>query len=96
MNMELPGNHTEGKVAKAIESETAKLPSDIFLWTGLGMLASSFFLFGMNYRHSALMVGQLASPILIMGVYDKLVKQAGHDFTDKKPQRQSKAATVQI
>ena len=94
--MELPGNHTEGNVAKAIEAETAKLPSDIFLWAGLGLLAFSFGLFASKQRHTALLIGQLASPILIMGVYDKLVKQSGHDFTDKKPQRQSKAANFQI
>jgi hypothetical protein len=31
------------------------------------------------------MVGQFASPILIMGLYDKIVKQQGHDYQDKKP-----------
>ena len=82
---ELPGNQTEGKVAKAIETETAKMPSDVFLWTGIGMLASSFMMFAMGRRHAALMVGQLAYPILIMGVYDKIVKQSGHDYQDTKP-----------
>lgn len=28
--------HKEGKVAKAIEEQTAKLPSDLFLWAALG------------------------------------------------------------
>lgn len=82
---ELPGDQTEGKVAKAIESETAKIPSDFFLWTGLGMLGSSLAMFALGRRHSALMVGQFASPILIMGLYDKIVKQQGHDYQDKKP-----------
>ena len=26
------GSHQEGRVAKAIEEQTAKLPSDTFLW----------------------------------------------------------------
>jgi hypothetical protein len=37
------GNHgyAEGETAKAIEQETAKMPSDIFLWTGLSCLGAS-------------------------------------------------------
>jgi len=29
---------TEGKTAKAIEEQTSKLPSDIFLWSPLGAI----------------------------------------------------------
>ena len=28
--------HSEGVVAKTIEQQTAKLPSDVFLWAALG------------------------------------------------------------
>ena len=31
----------EGPVAKAIESQTAKLPSDLFLWASVGAMATS-------------------------------------------------------
>ena len=33
--------HQEGPVAEAIEEQTAKLPSDLFLWTALGTVAIS-------------------------------------------------------
>ena len=31
-----PPEHEEGAVARAIEQQTAKLPSDIFLWLAAG------------------------------------------------------------
>jgi hypothetical protein len=31
--------HTEGQIAKSIESQTAKLPSDTFLWAAIGLVA---------------------------------------------------------
>ena len=36
--------HKEGKLAKAIEEQTAKLPSDIFLWAAVGSIAVSLVL----------------------------------------------------
>ena len=34
--------HQEGPVATSIEEQTAKLPSDLFLWVGVGFMALSF------------------------------------------------------
>ena len=34
-------SHREGGVAKAIESQTAKLPSNLFLWAAFGSMAGS-------------------------------------------------------
>jgi hypothetical protein len=34
-------------------------------------------------KHSALFVGQWAAPFLLLGIYNKLVKQEGHDQNDK-------------
>ena len=33
--------HTEGQIAKSIESQTAKLPSDTFLWAAITAMAAS-------------------------------------------------------
>jgi hypothetical protein len=71
--------HKEGPVARTIEKQTAKLPSDIFLWAGLGALAAGAILQFTNARKFSLNVGQLAAPILIMGLYNKLVKLEGHE-----------------
>ncbi len=35
------GSHTEGTVARTIEQQTAKLPSDVFLWAAFGAIGTS-------------------------------------------------------
>ncbi|GAB3545021.1 hypothetical protein [Spirosoma fluminis] len=71
--------HDEGPVAEAIEQQTAKLPSDLFLWGGLGSLAAAAICFAQGKRHEALLIGQWAAPILILGLYNKVVKLEGSD-----------------
>ena len=75
-------SQTEGPIAKAIESQTAKLPSDAFLWAAVGCMATSATLQMMGNKHASLFVGQWAPTILIMGLYNKLVKQLGSDRTE--------------
>jgi hypothetical protein len=75
---------SEGKVATAIEEQTAKIPSDVFLWAALGSMAASLALkFLKDKQHTALFVGQWAAPFLLLGVYNKLVKLEGHDKENK-------------
>ena len=71
--------HSEGPVARAIEEQTAKLPSDIFLWAAGASIATSLILKMLDKDHEALFVGQWAPTILILGLYNKLVKQHGSD-----------------
>ena len=73
----------EGKVAKAIEEQTAKLPSDVFLWAAVGAMACSLTLKLLKNDHMSLFIGQWPAPFLLFGIYNKLVKQDGHDKTDK-------------
>ncbi len=71
--------HKEGAVTKSIENQTAKLPSDTYL-IGAGIaVAISLTLKMMGKKPEALFVGQWVAPILILGVYNKLVKQSGND-----------------
>jgi len=77
-------DHTEGPVAKAIESQTSKLPSDWFLWASITAMATSATLKMMGKNHTALFVGQWAAPFLLMGLYNKLVKQQGHDHEESE------------
>jgi hypothetical protein len=81
----------EGPVARAIEQQTAKLPSDIFLWAaGASILAS----LGMQLLGSrrglldrlrparapaATFIGMWAPTLLLLGIYNKIVKVAGSD-----------------
>lgn len=71
--------HKEGRVAKAIEEQTAKLPSDLFLWTAVGAMAASLTLKLMKNDHLSMFIGQWAPSLLILGLYNKLVKVEGHD-----------------
>ncbi|GAB3759615.1 hypothetical protein [Spirosoma pomorum] len=71
--------HKEGPVATAIEEQTAKLPSDLFLWAALGSMGVSLFLQYQGDRDRSLFVGQWAAPFLLLGLYNKLVKLEGHD-----------------
>ena len=71
--------HEEGKVAKVIEEQTAKIPSDVYLWAALGSMGVSLTMHCLGKKHSGLFFGQWAAPFLLLGIYNKLVKQEGHD-----------------
>lgn len=71
--------HKEGPVAKAIETQTAKIPSDVFLWAALASIGISFALKILKKDHAALFVGQWPAPFLLLGVYNKIVKLEGSD-----------------
>ncbi len=72
----------EGPIAKAIESQTSKLPSDTFLWAGVGVMSVSLTLKLFKQDHLALFIGQWAAPMLLFGLYNKLVKVEGHDAVE--------------
>ncbi len=77
------GSHREGGLARPIEEQTAKLPSDTFLWLALGSIAASLTLKAMDRDRDALFVGQWAPTFLLLGTYNKLVKELGHDKYDR-------------
>jgi hypothetical protein len=74
-----PPEHEEGVVARTIEQQTAKLPSDTFLWLATGSIAASATLKIMGRDKDALFVGQWAPTFLILGLYNKIVKVLGSD-----------------
>lgn len=74
-----PREHGEGFLAKAIEEQTSKLPSDLFLWAACGSIATSLTLKLMGKNSQSLFVGQWAPTFLILGLYNKLVKVEGSD-----------------
>lgn len=75
-------DHSEGKVAKAIEKQTARLPSDTFLWLAVGSIGASAALHLAGKKETSNFIGQWAPTILILGLYNKLVKVAGSDRQD--------------
>jgi len=71
--------HREGSLARAIEQQTAKLPSDTFLWAAVGSMGLSLALEVMGEEKKANFVGHWAPTLLIFGLYNKLVKLQGSD-----------------
>jgi len=74
--------HREGEVARQIEQQTAKLPSDLFLWAAGASILGSLALMSCGHKHGSLFVGQWAPTFLILGLYNKLVKVAGSDRSE--------------
>jgi hypothetical protein len=77
--------HKEEPVASGIERQTAKLPSDLFLWTGLGSVGLALALNLSGRKDQANFVGHWAPTILILGLYNKLVRLRGSDRTNGRP-----------
>lgn len=77
-------DHREGVLARTIEEQTAKLPSDTFLWAATASIATSLTLKMLGRGKDALFVGQWAPTFLLLGVYNKLVKQLGSNRTDNR------------
>lgn len=77
--------YQEGKVAATIEKQTAKIPSDIYLWTAAGCMAVSLTLQVLGKRKTSLFIGQWPAAFLIMGLYNKLVKLEGTDGQHQNP-----------
>lgn len=72
-------DHCEGILARTLEQQTAKLPSDIWLWAALGAMGLSLSCRLKGERDRSLFVGQWAAPLLLIGVYNKIVKVNGSD-----------------
>ena len=75
--------HTEGQIARTIEEQTAKLPSDTFLWASLGAIATSLVLQTLGKKAESLFIGQWAPTFLILGLYNKIVKELGSDAHER-------------
>jgi len=50
----------EGPIARTIEQQTSKLPSDTFLWAALGSIAGSLVMMAMGEEKKANFIGQWA------------------------------------
>lgn len=74
---------TEGGVAKAIEKQTSKMPSDWFLIAAVAAVGASLAMQVSGSKHRSLFFGQWVPTILLLGVYNKIVKVAGSDRFDR-------------
>jgi hypothetical protein len=73
------GGAREDNITGAIESQTSQIPSSAYLGAALGSMALAAILKIAGKHQGSLFVGQWAAPFLLMGVYNKMVKQHGSD-----------------
>ena len=73
------GEAQEDQVTASIEKATSQVPSSVFLGCALASMGVSLGLHFSGRKHEALFVGQWAAPFLLLGIYNKLVKQHGSD-----------------
>ena len=69
----------EGMVTRLTESQTSRIPSIAFLSAAIGSMVASAALQAKGNDRLSLFVGQWVPTFLMIGLYNKLVKVAGHD-----------------
>jgi hypothetical protein len=77
------GQVTEDSFTGTIERQTSKVPSSTFLGLAVASMGVSAILKLAGKDNWALFVGQWAAPFLIMGNYNKMVKQHGSDASSE-------------
>jgi hypothetical protein len=64
----------EGKITTKIEERTGRVPSGAYLALAIGSMALSAGFMVAGRRHVANFIGQWAPTLLVIGVYNKIVK----------------------
>ncbi len=78
------GESQEDQVTAAIEKYTSKVPSSLFLALAVASIGASMAFKASKKDHGALFVGQWVAPFLLLGIYNKMVKQHGSDALTKE------------
>jgi len=69
--------HMESSLTRLLEQQAAKVPSDVFLFASLCSMAFSLGAELLGHERAARFTGMWVGPLLIMGVYTKMVKTFG-------------------
>ena len=69
--------HAEGNLARLIEQQTAKVPSHWFLFAAFTSMGLAIALEFSGRVRAGQFFGQWPTPLLVMGLYNKLVKMLG-------------------
>ncbi len=72
-----PHQHDEGTLTKTIEHYTSQVPSGAYLSFAIGSIALSAILHAAGRKQDATFVGHWVPSILMLGLYNKLVKLEG-------------------
>ncbi|MFC5862708.1 hypothetical protein ACFPT7_10440 [Acidicapsa dinghuensis] len=78
-----PGQVHEDQLTASIEKHTSQIPSSLYLGAALAAMVASASFHLAKKEHPALFVCQWAAPFLLLGIYNKLVKQHGSDGTTR-------------
>jgi hypothetical protein len=75
------GEAQEDQFTAAIEKYTAQIPSTVYLGLAVASILASVTIQSVQKEkaNSALFVGQWVAPFLLLGIYNKMVKQHGSD-----------------
>jgi hypothetical protein len=74
-----PGEVQEDQVTAMLERYSSKWPTSLFMGAAIASIIGSMVLKNQRKHHDALFVGQWVAPFLILGLYNKSVKQHGSD-----------------
>lgn len=74
-----PGEHEEGTLTKQIEQFTSQVPSGFYLSLAFGAIGLAAALRTAGRRDDASFVGLWVPTILLLGLYNKVVKLQGSD-----------------
>ena len=74
-----PGQHEEGELTKRLEHVTSQIPSGVYLGLALGSISLSALLYLSGRKTDATFVGHWAPTLLMIGMYNKMVKLHGSD-----------------
>jgi hypothetical protein len=83
MQNKVSGGIAEDRFTGAIESQTSKVPSSGYLAAAFGAITASAILKILGKDDWAIFVGQWPAAFMLMGVYNKMVKQHGSDAYSK-------------
>ena len=77
------GDAKEDQFTGAIEQYTSQVPSSVYLGLAIASILGSVTFKLAKKDHGALFVGQWVAPFLLLGIYNKMVKQHGSDANTK-------------
>jgi hypothetical protein len=74
-----PHQHKEGEITKFIEHYTSQVPSGTYLSLAFGSIGLSLALRAVGQKNASQFVGHWVPTILLLGLYNKIVKVHGSE-----------------
>jgi hypothetical protein len=88
------GEIQEDQLTAMLEGYSARWPTSLFLAAAFGSIVSSLVLKSQRKDNLAIFVGQWVAPLLILGLYNKTVKQHGSDASAESTGQAAKSSQI--